>query len=304
LIQHLLHSEINKQRWDDCIDHSINSLPNAASWWLDIVSPGWEALVQDDYAAVMPLTRKRKMGIDFLIQPYFTQQLGLFSTHLINDQLTDQFLNAIPARYHYIDIQLNAMNHPVNSDFTFKTRRNYTLDLTPSYIQLSTNYHRNCRRNVQKAIHAGFTVKPGPGPSVFTRFVHRNLSKKLTDAGRHLYHVLQQITKKSLENGTGEILSIYNNPGEIIASGWFVVSAGRCMFEVCASTAEGTQNQAMYLLVDHMLKEKSGSGVIFDFTGSNLPGVAYFNAGFGASESIYLSAKRNLLPWPLKLIKR
>jgi hypothetical protein len=219
LIQHLLHSEINKLRWDDCIDHSINSLPNAVSWWLDIVSPGWEALVQDDYAAVMPLTRKRKMGIDYLFQPYFAQQLGVFFTHLIDDGLTERFLDSIPARYHYIDIQLNEMNHPVNSAFTFKARRNYTLDLTPSYIQLSTHYHRNCRRNVQKAIHAGFTVKPGPGPSVFTRFIQRNLNKKLSDTGRHLYPVLQQITNVSLENGTGEILGVYNSHGEIVASG-------------------------------------------------------------------------------------
>ena len=85
----------------------------------------------------------------------------------------------------------------------------------------------------------------------------------------------------------------------MLAAGWFVYTPERCLFLVCASTSEGKRNQAMYLLVDHVIRSKSGSGLIFDFTGSNIPGVAYFNSGFGAVKSYYPTVKRNNLPWPV-----
>ncbi len=39
----------------------------------------WDALVLDDYQAVMPLTWRSKFGIRYLYQPAFTQQTGIFS---------------------------------------------------------------------------------------------------------------------------------------------------------------------------------------------------------------------------------
>ena len=244
------------------------------------------------------------MGIDYLFQPYFTQQLGVFSNQPVDAEVTGRFLDAIPARFQYIDIQLNTMNFPVNAHFIAKARKNYTLDLSNAYTVLAANYHRNCRRNIQKAINAGLTVRPGTDSPVFVSFVQQHLDKKLSGMGKDFYTVLQQLTQTSQENGTGEILGVYSSQNQLVAVGWFVVVTGRCMFEVCASTPGGAAHQAMYLLVDHAMREKSGSKLLFDFAGSNIPGVAYFNAGFGASESIYVAVKRNRLPWPLKLIKR
>ena len=303
MINYLKHNEIDKHKWDQCINHALNKLPYAMSWWLDRVSEGWEALVQDDYTAVMPLTCKSKIGFDYLYQPFFTQQLGVFSARSLNDNETSEFLDAIPARYRYLDIQLNYLNNPGNSGFQFKARANYILDLTADYTQLSMRYHRNCRRNIQKAIAARLSVKPGPGPSVFARFVQRNLDRKMLKTGKGMYDVMQQMIQTTIQKQCGEVLGVYKHSGELLATGWFVNSHGRCLFLVCASTGVGKQNQAMYLLIDHVIREKSGSAGILDFTGSNMPGVAYFNEGFGAVKSTYLAAKRNLLPWPVRLFK-
>jgi hypothetical protein len=304
MIQHLLHKEIDKKIWDNCIDKSINKLPYAYSWWLDAVSPDWEALIEDDFKAVMPLTCKSKFGFPYLYQPFFTQQLGIFSPDTITADELNYFLDAIPSCYRYIDIQLNYANNPTNKDFQYTIRKNFTLDLTLPYIQLAANYHRNCRRNIQKALHSGFRVKQGPGPSVFTRFVYRHLDKQLTDLRKNFYPVLYKISAESIQNETGKIAGIYKPDGELVAAGWFVQSAGRCIFLVCASTPTGKKNQAMFMLVDHIIREKAGSGLIYDFSGSNIPGVAYFNQGFGASQNNYISVKKNLLPWPLNILKK
>jgi hypothetical protein len=244
------------------------------------------------------------MGIDYLYQPYFSQQLGIFSDDPLRPAEVNDFLAAIPMNYRYIDIHLNSGNSPSDSSFEYTFRRNCTLDLSRSFIQLGAAYHRNCNRNIRKAVHAGLTLGPGPGPADFTRFIKRHLHWKLSDLRNNFYDLLQQIVEISIQNGTGEILGIYTSGNSLAAAGWFVQASGRYTFLVCASTPEGRENQAMYLLVDRAIREKAGSNLLFDFAGSNIPGILYFNRGFGATESLYPVIKRNNLPWPVKMFKR
>lgn len=304
VIRYLAHAEIDKARWDNCIERSPNRMPYASAWWLDAVCPQWEALVMDDYRAVMPLTRNRKMGIHYLYQPFFTQQLGVFCTDECPSDTVDQFLECIPRHFRYTEIQLNSQNRPCQPGFRYSRRRNCTLSLSPSYLNLAANYHRNCRRNIQKALQEGITVRNGPSPADFTRFIHRNLHDRLTLKGKTFYRVLQRITTASLLNGSGEIMGVYDPNGSLLAAGWFVQAAGRHTFLVCASTPEGKSRQAMFLLVDHAVRSHAGTGLIFDFAGSDHPGIQYFNLGFGAEAGYYTAVKRNILPWPFRLLKR
>ncbi len=304
MLLHLPHSSIDRQKWDACITDSRNGLPYALSWWLDAVCPGWDALVQDDYLAVMPLTHGRKFGFAYLYQPYFTQQLGIFSPSPVTPTVITDFLKAIPLKYKYVQIQLNSDNNLQHTDFTFTTRKNFILDLTPAAIELTSNYHRNCRRNIQKAEHAGLLVKQGPSPVVFTRFIKNNLDKQLTGTRKTFYPTLSRITRESIQQSAGEIIGVYTRTGELVAAGWFVIILGRCLFQVCASTQKGKDNQAMYMLVNHVIQKHAGSGLVFDFAGSNIPGIAYFNSGFGSTAVHYPVITRNLLPWPVKWLKK
>jgi hypothetical protein len=303
LIIYLTHKEIDKIRWDDCINHSVNSLPYALSWWLDTVSPGWEALVKGDYEAVMPLTCRRKYGFHYLFQPFYTQQLGIFSPkmHLAKD--VNEFLEVLPKECRYVSIQLNYFNNPSLPAFRYTVRRNFILDLKPSYPRLHASYHRNCRRNLQKAASRRLSVKQGPGAIAFTTFMSRYLDKDIQGKRKPLLSSLQHLAMESLQNGTGVILGTYKPDGKMIAAGWFINFPGRCLFMACASAPEGKESHAMALLVDHIIREKAGSGIILDFTGSDLPGVAYFNTGFGSVKTTYLAVKRNLLPWPVRWLK-
>ena len=95
-IIHLKHNQIDIAKWDECIDHSTNRMVYARSWFLDIVCTGWEALVAADYETVMPLTTGNKYGINYLYQPFFTQQLGIFSKKETDQKLEEEFLISIP----------------------------------------------------------------------------------------------------------------------------------------------------------------------------------------------------------------
>ncbi|MEI7803415.1 MAG: hypothetical protein WCI97_12250, partial [Bacteroidota bacterium] len=91
---YLKHAEIDKTKWDHCVKNSINHLPYCYSWYLDVVSPGWEALISGAYKYIFPLTHRRKARINYLYQPYFTQQLGLFSSKKFSQKILNEFLSA------------------------------------------------------------------------------------------------------------------------------------------------------------------------------------------------------------------
>ena len=52
MIKFVLHKDVDTDKWDECIKKSVNALPYAFSWYLDIVAEYWDALVLNDYEAV------------------------------------------------------------------------------------------------------------------------------------------------------------------------------------------------------------------------------------------------------------
>ena len=116
MIRHLHHGDIDKAWWDAQLLRCSNRLWYAQSWLLDIASPGWEALVDDRTGAIMPLTWRRKYGIQYLFTPYAIQQLGVFVPEMDQDICT-RMLDAIPKHFRYWDIWLNSgMTIPAEID--------------------------------------------------------------------------------------------------------------------------------------------------------------------------------------------
>ena len=108
MIKLLRHNEINKVRWDECVKKSFNGNVYALSWYLDIVHRNWDALVENDYERVMPLTSSKKFGLSYMFQPFFVQQLGVFSSTQLSQETVDNFIKAIPEEYRLIQYRLNS----------------------------------------------------------------------------------------------------------------------------------------------------------------------------------------------------
>ncbi len=55
------------------------------------------------------------------------------------------------------------------------------------------------------------------------------------------------------------------------------------------------ENRSMFKIVDGFIKEHAGSNLFLDFEGSNIPNVARFFAGFGATPEVYQGVSFNRL---------
>ncbi|MDP4600608.1 MAG: hypothetical protein NWS84_05650, partial [Polaribacter sp.] len=90
MILYLKRAALDVEKYDLCIENSIQSRIYAFSWYLDIVADHWDVLVLNDYEAVMPLPWKKKFGLKYITQPYFCQQLGIFSKEEISEEIQRQ----------------------------------------------------------------------------------------------------------------------------------------------------------------------------------------------------------------------
>ena len=64
-IRYLSQAQIDKKKWDECIDRADNGLIYPYSFYLDALSKNWDALVLNDYEAIMPLTWNKKYSVQW-----------------------------------------------------------------------------------------------------------------------------------------------------------------------------------------------------------------------------------------------
>jgi hypothetical protein len=303
-INYLHHNQIDKSSWDACIDRSCQRIVYALSWYLDIVHAGWEALVVDDYRMVMPLTSGRKFGINYLYQPSFTQQLGIFSEKQPSPEETETILNAIPVKFRFIDISLNKGNKFGLERYQAVSYRNYELNLDKPYTELVSAYASNTRRNLKKAVQNRLTVTAELDPAELIQLFRDNRGRDFTNLKTKQYQHLQTVMETSLANQQAEMMGVFSEKGNLSAGAFFLYSYDSFIFLFSASSDYSKQNGAMFLIIDRFIEKYAGSKHVLDFEGSNLASLARFYRSFGSEEFQYTRIRKNELPWPLNRFKR
>ena len=301
MIRYYNHNEIDKAKWDKCIREAFNGMIYAYSWYLDIVSPEWDALIENDYERVFPLPVKKRYGIHYIAQPYFTQQLGLFSKSKINPSIVDSFIKAIPGKYRLIELNLNTLNSSNEFAGKIKPQLNHELDLIKDYDFLFKNYSENTRRNVKKATKSGLSVMKNIKPDEIVKLFRDNRGKEFSNLTDDDYSTLLRLIYSCIHKGRAELYGIYSAMNELCAGAIFITNEKKSTFIFSGLSEYGRENRAMFFLIDKFIEEHAHSHLTFDFDGSNDPNLARFYKGFGSTEIKYPRLEINKLPWIVKL---
>ncbi|MEI6815022.1 MAG: hypothetical protein WCL14_00320 [Bacteroidota bacterium] len=304
MIEFIEHSKIDKDKWDDRISHSFHRNIYCNSWYLDMVCPGWNALVEGDYHTIMPLTWNKKYGISYLYQPYFTQQLGIYGDKDISIEKTNELLNAIPEQYRFIEINLNINNHIDDNRYETKKLPTYLLDLNQDYKKLHAGYSDNLKRNLVKASKHGLSTKNDSGIEEIIRLFRDNRGKEVSNLKDIHYNLLRKLINTVGEKGVLNKIGVYNMEGALLAGAFFLNHNHQAVFLFSGLSEQGKQNGAMAYLIDSFIKSHAGQDLVLDFEGSVNPNLARFYKSFGSSQQEYPNIQRNLLPRPIKWLKR
>ena len=88
----------------------------------------WDAIVEGDYDAVMPLPFRKKFGVRYIFQPAFIQQGGIFSKYEITEAGTGLFLDLAFQHFRFAEFTLNYSNS-VEENYKPKFRSNFIIPL-------------------------------------------------------------------------------------------------------------------------------------------------------------------------------
>jgi hypothetical protein len=298
MILFLQHDKIDILQWDNCISRALNGNLYGYSWYLDIVSPGWCALVEGEYENVFPLPTFRKAGINYMMQPYFTQQLGLFGTSLFSNEQVLKFLDSIPKQYRYIDFNLNTANYISGND-SFFDNTNLELNLNFNYETIAAGYQTNLQRNLKKAGTDKLAFVKNVNTEDLITLFRANKGLELKHLSDKQYNIMRKIANKSIEEGLGEIWGAYDQYEKLVAGILWITSHQKSVFLFSALSETGKSLHAMPWLIDLFIRLNAGKPVTLDFEGSNNEGLARFYGSFGAQKVLYQRYKVNSLPFHL-----
>lgn len=304
MIVFLKNNAINKKKWDACIEQSINGYVYAYSWYLDIVAPGWMALVEGDYQAVFPLPVKRRYGFYYLHQPPFVQQLGLFSRELPDSVQVSSFLASIPAWIRYGEINLNKFNNLLSDGQLLRSRRTNELDLIRPYFDIRLAYHQNLKRNLKKAGLCNFQYSSQGNPEEIVRAFSEQKNQDNKYFASTDFSKLFRLIFEGVNKGRTQMRYVYGPYNEFVAGSVFFESHQKVIFLFSGQTAYGKEHSVLAWLLDKFIEENSNRNLILDFEGSDHPGLDRFYKGFGAKECLYLHWSRNQFPDVVKKLIR
>ena len=286
-IRYLQNHEIDQDKWDDCIAHSFNGLVYAYSWYLDAICDEWHALVENDYERVFPMVVKRKYGVDLLYQPFFTQQLGVFSRKILNQDVVDEFIGQIPSKFKYVEINLNTLNKVDDEKNELIPQLNLELDIIKAYDKIASKYSKNLQRNLKKAENAQLSLNKNSKPDEVIRLFRENNGAQYRHITDTDFMRFKRMVYAAVYKGMADIYGVYDRTNELCAGGVFMRSHNRASFLFSGLSTLGKKEGAMPFLLDTYIKDHAERHLTFDFEGSNNVSLAKFYKGFGAQEIWY-----------------
>jgi hypothetical protein len=260
----------------------------------------WDALVEGDYEAVMPLPAGKRFGIRYVFQPPYTQQLGMFARQPGSAERVGDFLNAVPRHFRMVEYSLNSHNNIPAGQKGVSYWQNYELDLISGSAGIRSRYNQNLRRNLQKADAAGLTVHSNVAPNDIVSLFSGNQ--------RVLYNVrvdrdqqkIRRLIYTAMHKGLAETYGVTGPGNQICAAAMFLRSGMNWVFLFSGADEFARQNGAMAFLIDHFIARHAGTRMILDFEGSNREGLARFYGSFGSRRLEYPHISLNMMPFAFR----
>jgi len=307
------HADINRPQWDALITEAPNGLIYALTWYLDSVSPGWEALIKEEdgrYVAVLPLPVRRKFGLRYLQQPLFAQQLGLFSLAPPTAADWQQVAQLLQRHFRFIteyafntaNTELLGAGQPGLAGTPFTT---YYLALKPAYEQLLAGYKPNRRWRLNQARRRGLRVEPTTDIDLMVQIFAENTAPKIYGVvgEAYEYRILRALYAHAHQAGLATMRQVRGASGEVLAMGLLFHFKRHITYIFNCSTVAGKEAGAISVLLDEVLRTYAGQDLVFDFEAPEVPNVAHFYSSFGPVPTPFLAIAANRLPWPVRQLK-
>ena len=301
LIKYIQREHLDEEKYNDCIENSIQSNSYAFSWYLDIVCDNWDVLVLDDYEAVMPIPWRKKYGIKYVYPPLWVLQLGVYSNEAINE---NEFLTHLFSTFKFVELRMNTHNNvELYSEF-LQLKQCQKLVLNTTYSSILSKYRKDRKKDLQKATTADLIEKWNDHPSNLIELFKNNIGKRTPNIKENDYQNLEKLIAICIQKKVGEILAVYDKKNKLVASVFLLKHKNSITKLISSTNLKDRKNGANTFLIDRVIFKYHKDFSVFNFGGSSIKSVASFSKSFGAETEKYHQLKMNKLPKVLQLFKK
>ncbi len=206
-------------------------------------------------------------------------------------------MKAVPARFKLINQSINHFN-PVAETTTMRT--NLVLSLNHSFENISKAFSSSLRKNLRKV--SNYHLAESTDIESLLELYRLELEDKV-HFGQDNYQLAHRLFEKVLSHQKGKIYSVFNGT-DLVATGMFLLSNGRVINMFGASSSDPKTPYGMAYLLAEVIRKYSETDVVFDFEGSEIPGVKRFFESFGSKNQPYSTYQLNNLPFWLAWFRR
>lgn len=287
MIKKIKRSALDLDKYSACLQRAINYRVYAEYWYLDTLTDSqWDCLVLNDYEAIMPLPYQKKLGIKFISQPTYCQQLGVFYANSFPQEIVQLFYQEINhqlVRYYTFNeenTQYLAPNLP--------QKVNQILNLNVEYNQYKKSLRKNRKQELNKGLQGAQIIYSETAQDFIAllKTEYPAIQKQL--ALDKLHPLVQIIQQKKL----GITINIIENQ-QVVASSFYIKSGNR-LIQLCNAKKNNSIFNYNTFIVDHMIQKFNQQGFILDFEGSSIKGIQDFNASFRAEKKTFVHCKSPL----------
>lgn len=301
MIKYIKRKDLDTNKYDVCIENSMQSRIYAFSWYLDIVADNWDVLVLNDYEAVMPVPLRKKYGIKYVYPPFWLLELGVFS---LKDTIDDTlFFKVLLDTFKSVELRLNTHNDFKNPSSFLLAKQMQVSSIKEDYETVFNTYRKDRKKDLRKAEKAGLIEKWNDDPQKLIQLFIDNVGKRTPYIVGKDYLVLEELIRTCIKKGLGEMGSIYNNENKLVASGFFLKHKKSVTILVSSTDFNNRKNGENTFLIDRAIYKYQKNYEVFNFGGSSMKQIASYFLSFGAKTITYQQIKHNNLPFLVKLFK-
>lgn len=298
-IQYIPGHSVDKEKWDRCISQSANGLIYGNRIYLDVMADHWNAVIIDDYSAVMPLPWRKKLFFSYYYHVPFIPQTGVFGK--LDPALFKELSKVMFGPIRLGDILLNYGNAALGKFFSAKPLVNMVLDLSPSYEVLAGKYHKVLVKNLKSAAKYQHVYSVETHLKLAVALFKKYYGSRIASVGDADYERFTSLCLHLHQSNKAFARKVTDHKGKVLAIALLLKDDRRIYNMMNAVLPEGRKKSANHFLYDNIIREFAGSDLVLDMEGSDIPGIRKFYVNFGTvNEPYYFYSK---LPVVVQMLK-
>ena len=291
-VRRVNRTEVDYVKWDYTIEHAINSFTYGFSWYLDAVSDDWEAIIVNDYDYILPLPFKKILGIfKYYSQPILSQQMGPFGKHIPSKEILELIFSKLPSGPARLNINLSEnLNLPETyNSLNPKRHINQTISIDQDIDIIKDKFTNNPRRALQSKIKNFGQLEQISNPKMVLDFVYTLQARKI-GFKKNQYKKALALFLKAKEKNAAQFFQLKNiNTDKVVVMGAVLIQSDR-IINFFYTSLKGTENYgAASVYIFKLIEKFKSTKKVFDFDGSDIPGINAFFNSFGAETTYYTS---------------